>query len=155
MIHALTRVFAFCLVWFVVATAVLFGCRSVTSENARLEGEAQAARIGKEFTIKVGQQITLDGAGLRIKFLGVEQDSRCPADVNCVWAGNAEVALEVTVGDKCVKKVKLNTHSNSQTAGEEKYEGYRVKLVGLSPHPRSDQKIAPGEYTATLLVSKE
>lgn len=155
MIHALTRLFASCLVWFVVATALLFGCWSATSEAARTGDATQVARLSKQFTIKVGQQITFDGAGLRIKFLGVEQDSRCPADVNCVWAGNAEVALELSVGDKCNKRVKLNTHSNSQTAEEGKYEGYRVKLVGLSPQPRSDQKIAPGEYTATLVVSKD
>jgi hypothetical protein len=51
--------------------------------------------------------------------------------------------------------VTLNTSKSPSFAGETEYRGYKVKLVDLSPYPRSDRKIARRDYTATLLVSKE
>ena len=49
----------------------------------------------------------------------------------------------------------LNTSKSPSFVGETEYHGYKVKLVELGPYPRSDRKIAPRDYTATLLVSKE
>jgi hypothetical protein len=49
----------------------------------------------------------------------------------------------------------LNTSKGPSFVAETEYRGYKVKLVDLSPHPRSDRKIARRDYTATLLVSKE
>jgi hypothetical protein len=117
---------------------------------------AQTARVGREFKVKVGRVVTLDGGGLRVRFARVASDSRCPVDVNCVWAGNAEVLFEV--GAKAWRgktTLKLNTNAGGQGASEAKFGRYTVKLVNLNPQPRSNRKIASGRYTATLLVSKE
>jgi hypothetical protein len=114
---------------------------------------AQRARVGREFKVKVGQVVALDGGGLRLRFVRVAEDSRCPRDVTCVWAGNAEVLVEVGgKGWKGKRTLKLNTNSGEAEAG---YGRYKVRLEALSPQPQSDSKIAQGQYTATLLVSKE
>jgi hypothetical protein len=119
-------------------------------------GAAQAARVGHEFKVKAGQVVTLEGGSLRVKFASVAEDSRCPADVNCVWAGNAEVLVEVGAKGRRGKRVlRLNTEASRRRAGEARYQRYTVRLVGLSPRPRGGRKIAAGEYTATLLVVKE
>ncbi len=86
--------------------------------------------------------------------MNVREDSRCPKDVTCVWAGNAAVRLWVTSG-RSGKTVTLNTNKSPTLSDEVEYKGYKIKLVDLSPYPRSDQKIAKGEYRATLLVSKD
>ena len=111
-------------------------------------------QMGQEFTIKVGQQAKLDGADLALKFVGVPQDSRCPANVNCVWAGNAEVALELVHGE-CTSVLTLNTHAGPSTSSESKVAGFRVKLVKLDPYLHTERKISPSDYVATLLVTKE
>ncbi|MFL6337309.1 MAG: hypothetical protein ACJ754_28755 [Pyrinomonadaceae bacterium] len=117
---------------------------------------AQTARIGREFELKAGRVVTLDGGRLRIRFARVESDSRCPVDVTCVWAGNAELLFEVGARSwKGKTTLKPNTNASPERPGEFKYDRYTLKLVGLSPRPRSNQKIKPGQYTATLLVSKE
>jgi hypothetical protein len=117
--------------------------------------EAQTARVGREFKVKVGGVVTLDGGGLRLRFVRVAEDSRCPADVNCVWAGNAEVLVEAGgKGWKGKRTLKLDTNGGGRGASEAGYGRYTLKLVALSPRPRSGRKIAPGQYTATLLVSK-
>jgi hypothetical protein len=123
--------------------------------NPHSKGQTQVARLGRPFILRAGRQVTLKGETLRIKFVAVEDDSRCPSDVKCVWAGNAAVRLDVSTSRRDGKSLTLNTGGTSALVGETQYQGYKLRLVGLNPYPRSDQKIAAGDYTVTLLVSKE
>ena len=121
---------------------------------ARRAGAAQAPRVGREFKLRGGRAVTLEGGRLRVRFASVASDSRCPADANCVWAGNAEVLIEVGAkSGKGKKTLRLNTNASPERPGEGRYGRYTVKLVGLTPQPRAGRKIKAGEYTATLLVS--
>lgn len=118
------------------------------------ESAAQTARVGREFEVKVGRVVKLDGGRLWLKFAQVAEDSRCPADVTCVWAGSAAVLIEVGgKGWREKRTLTLNTNKGEAEAGYGRR--YTVRLEALSPQPRSDRKIRQGQYTATLLVSKE
>jgi hypothetical protein len=141
------------LISFGITCFVLLGCWNATEGNTHTKGRTQVAHLGREFKLRAGQQVTLKGQSLRIKFAAVKEDSRCPADVTCVWAGNAAVRLEVSIRGRGSKSVTLNTNSRSSLV-DDQYRGYKVKLVGLSPYPRSSQRIAAGDYIVTLLVSK-
>lgn len=112
-----------------------------------------AARLGKEFAIKAGEQLKVEGSDFQVKFVGVPQDSRCPTGVNCVWAGNAEVVLNLSY-DKCTTNITLNTNDSPQTKQEERAGDFRVKLIKLDPYPHSDKKIAASDYVATLVITK-
>jgi hypothetical protein len=115
---------------------------------------AQAVRLGREFKLKVGRSVTFEGRDLRLRFVSVADDSRCPIGVNCIWAGNAAVSVEVAAkGGREKKTLTLNTSDREQRPGEGKYGRYTVKLLGLSPQPRDGRKTEPGEYTATLLIT--
>ena len=131
---------------------LLLGFGAVTN-TAVPRNNAPQVKIGQEFPVKVGQQIVV-GDDLRLKFAAVPEDSRCPSDVNCVWAGNAVVTVELTEG-QCTTTLRLNTHQNPQSPENAKAGPYRVKLVKLDPYPRSTQKISAGDYTATLVVIKD
>jgi hypothetical protein len=121
---------------------------------ARRTGAAQAPRVGREFKLKAGRAVTFGREGLRVRFARVASDSRCPVNVDCVWAGSAEVLIEVGAkGGRAKQTLRLNTNAGGPGAGEGKYGRYTVKLVGLSPQPRAGRKIAAGQYTATLLVT--
>jgi hypothetical protein len=140
----------------VSASVALFGSPVAADGVARRTAVAQSARVGREFKIKAGRAVTLRGENLRLRFAPVVNDSRCPTGVECVWAGNAEVLIEVGAGGRGAgSTLRLNTNTSPERAGEGKYRRYTVRLVGLSPYPRAGRKIRPGEYTATLLVSKE
>jgi hypothetical protein len=137
-----------------ISCVVVFACGEVLGASAHSNSALQVVHPGREFKLKVGRQVTVKGTKLRIRFVTVENDSRCPSDVTCVWAGNAAVRLQLGSG-RASKTVTLNTSKSPSFVGETEYHGYKVKLVELSPYPRSDRKIAPRDYTATLLVSKE
>lgn len=144
------------LAWVVVTNVALLGSPDGAAGATRLRGAAQAARVGREFKVRAGRTVTLGGENLRLRFASVAEDSRCPEGVNCVWAGNAEVLIEVGAkGGRGRKLLRLSTNAGARGAVEGKYLRYTVRLVGLSPRPREGRKIPAGEYTATLLVVKD
>jgi hypothetical protein len=106
---------------------------------------------GREFRIRINQAVSFDRGRLKITFQGVPQDSRCPEGVNCVWSGNAELALSLVTADGRRARITLNTHLDPR---EFDFHGYRIKLISLTPSPRERQKINRNRYRAVLAVTK-
>lgn len=111
-------------------------------------GGTSTAPVNDDFTLASGRLVNVDDAALRIRFLGVTADSRCPSDVQCVWAGNATVELEVRA-DGVTDTLALNTNVGAR---EGVVGDYRIVLVALAPEPRSMTPIDPSEYRVTLKV---
>jgi hypothetical protein len=128
-----------CILAFTASTIALAGCR-----------QAPTAPVGDSFTLKSGASIAVEDHGPQIRFLRVAGDSRCPSDVDCIWAGNARVELEVRL-DNAVDTLALNTFDGPKAgvAGR-----YRIELVSLAPVPRSGASIEPGDYRVTLKVTE-
>jgi hypothetical protein len=140
-----------------ISCCVLFAGSSATNAvfaRVSANGAANAVRLGHEFKLRAGQQASIKGTKLRITFMNVKDDSRCPSDVTCVWAGNAAVRLWVTSG-RSSKTLTLNTAGSQSLSNEVQYQGYKITLVDLGPYPRSDRKIGKNDYRATLLVTKD
>jgi hypothetical protein len=99
-------------------------------------------------TLKVGQQKTAKMSGLKVKFLGVTEDSRCPKDVDCIWAGNAKVKFRIT-GEDGTKDYIFNS-----TIGQrgDKVGVWAVSIDTLSPEPTSTRKIAANAYVVKLQI---
>lgn len=75
-------------------------------------------------------------------------DSRCPSDVVCVWAGQAEV--KIIVKSPVQGTIVLNTFNHeTDTLG-----AYVFQLVEVSPYPISTKTIALDEYEVTLKIEK-
>jgi hypothetical protein len=102
------------------------------------------------FSLRVGQEMRPD-AVLRIGFLGVRNDSRCPVDVVCVWAGNAEVEIGVSFGMGPTRPYVLNTTLDPRFVD---LGAYRITLTGLKPDPVSTSPIPPDRYVATLRLQR-
>ena len=77
--------------------------------------------------MEIGERVMLaDRANLR--YIGVANDSRCMPDVQCIWAGDAEVQFEWSMGD-ATRTFSLHTGKDpkQQTLGER-----RLALVSLA-----------------------
>ena len=108
--------------------------------------------LGQEFKIKVGEQVVIKEAGLKITFSAVAEDSRCPTGVNCIWAGNGRIVIKVSQGRGKVADVQLNTGIEPR---QDRFQEYEVKLVELNPYPQKEGiPIKRGVYVATLVVNK-
>ena len=118
-----------------------------------MDAELLRVRVapGDTFTLAPGQSAEIEGTGLAVQFIGVSGDSRCPVDVQCVWAGDAAVVIETTLGaDQRLWKL----HLPSELMGPRSVEvgGYRIELTGLDPATRSTETIPPGAYRASFSV---
>lgn len=75
-----------------LAALTLAACSSVASSNGG-DGDPQPGiGDGQTFTMTPGQEVTLADAST-VRYERLVNDSRCAPDVQCVWAGDAEVAF--------------------------------------------------------------
>jgi len=114
----------------------------------QVAGDA-AVPLGQPFTLVVGERAVVEG-GLDVKFASVVGDSRCPADVLCVWEGNAEISIDVAMTGEDHASLRLNT--NPSFATEATYLSHAIELIGLEPYPRTDSETEE-PYRATLVAS--
>ena len=149
----ITRSMSSSLVFF-IAPVFLLSCPDRAAKAPPDKVETATVRVNQEFNLRVGQEATVAGEKLKVKFVSVANDSRCPKDVTCVWAGNAEVLIQADSNGKTAD-LKLNTMGAANFPKEAKHLGYTIVLIKLSPQPSKDKGIKPGDYEATLLIRKE
>ena len=112
-----------------------------------------AAQTTQQITLPVGSQKTVTRDKLKIKFVSVE-DSRCPKDVDCIWAGNAKVTIKVTNRKGESKTFDLNTNLETKPV---RFGGYEIKLGSVTPYPKANVTVRPTRptsYTASFIVIK-
>lgn len=112
---------------------------------------AGTPRASETLKITEGQKKTADRGRLTIKFVGVLEDSRCPPNAQCVWAGNAKVKLAVSKGKAAPKFIELNTGVAPHAM---KVYGYEIKLTGLTEKVPEHMMMHDKEPVATILVTK-
>jgi sulfate adenylyltransferase subunit 1 (EFTu-like GTPase family) len=109
-----------------------------------------SAQTTQQVTLRLNKQAKISRGKLTIKFVSVE-DSRCPQDVKCVWAGNAKVTVKVTNSKGKSQTFDLNSNIQPQSVT---FDGYEFKLGEVTPHPRSNVRLNPNGYTATIIVRR-
>lgn len=107
------------------------------------------AKLSDSVEVQINKEVTVAG-GLKIAFIELVEDSRCPTDVNCIWAGNAKIKVRVTKNGRS-KVLELDTLTRGMTPS---YGNYQLKLKELTPKPRSNIRINRNGYVATIEVRK-
>ena len=87
---------------------------------------------------------------MRITFVGVTGDSRCPADAFCIQGGDAVVRIVVLTGGGATP-YELHTGNLRPVT----HAGFAIALVQLDPYPFSSRTIQPADYRATIRVTRE
>ncbi len=108
------------------------------------------AKTTAQLKLRVAQEKTAPGTGIKVKFLSVIEDSRCPEGVRCIWAGVGRVKIQLRKAGKTTV-FELNTNQLDKTVT---FEGHEIKLVALTPYPKSTTAIKPAAYSATLMITK-
>jgi hypothetical protein len=113
---------------------------------------APTGPLDVQIVVGVGETADVQGASIRILFQGVMGDSRCPADVVCIQGGDAVARIDVMATGSTGPSVTYDLHTgNMQPA---KHGDLTIALVQLSPYPFSSRAISPGEYRATLRITR-
>lgn len=117
---------------------------------------AESARAGptvplnQDFTLAPGETASIRDTSVRVQFLRVSGDSRCPTDVVCIQGGDALVEIRATNGSAA----EYDLHTGDQARASATHVGLRIDLVNLQPYPFSTRTIGPDEYRATLRVTR-
>jgi len=106
-------------------------------------------------TIALGNPVVIPEEALTVELLEVK-DSRCAVEVQCVWAGHAEVTLQATKTGAASKAFAIGTlaPASMNLPFEATYGSYRFALLGLEPGNSLSKPAAQSAYRATVAVSK-
>ncbi len=102
-------------------------------------------QVQGEIRVEVGEEADIPGTVLRISFIQVNADSRCPAGAACVWAGDAEVEIGLTAGSGPTQLFVLHTTLDPRSVD---FSGVRVTLADLVPYPREGVPTSADAYVA-------
>ena len=107
--------------------------------------------LNERFTLAPGEVAAVQDVGVRVQFVEVTGDSRCPADAVCIQGGDALVKIRVSEGSS-TSSYDLHTGDTSRAAVV--HGSVKIALVELQPYPFSSRTISPGDYRATFTASR-
>jgi len=117
---------------------------------------ASSFNLDESFTLGYNATAQLDNKpDVKIQFVQVTEDSRCPTDVQCVWAGR--IVVNVTFfqnGTEQTGALALGDITGTSYSDEFIFGDYTVKLLGVQPAPKSDQSLSLTDYKIEVLVKK-
>jgi len=91
--------------------------------------------------------VAAQGEGIKIIPLSLIADSRCPVDVECIWAGTVTIKVLVESG--------LGASTQEISIGESiTTEAETITFTSVSPSPNSTRAITSSEYVFTFTVTK-
>ena len=134
------------LVGLLVAVIVLvfsIGCNDQTDEIS--------AELGQEVELQPGQSLVIEGEPIKVKFVEVVGDSRCPTGATCVWEGEVSCTLEITYLDEMYTKTIVQSGLSSQYAVEI-FEEYELEFT-VQPYPELDKEIKADEYRLLITIT--
>jgi len=136
--------YGFYILTLVILVPLLTGCTGKA-------GEVKAP-LGQEFSLSIGQSARITGENLEIKFEEVTEDSRCPKNVTCIWAGRVSCIVQITDSASSSKMVLTEPGLTDQYT-KETYKNYQLTFH-VQPYPEEGRTISPDEYRLLLNISK-
>ena len=99
---------------------------------------------------------TIEVEDLEFKFVAVESDSRCPKGVQCIWAGEAIVLIDVFKNGKKIeqKRISFSPTAQLQNSLGNLFASETLNITGfnIAPYPEYKNKINPVDYYIQLDV---
>lgn len=136
--------------------ALLAGCAATPAASSHPEAPMSApttptppaplaAPAARTLVLGVGEAATL-ADGSRLTYLRLVNDSRCPPGVQCIWAGDAEIALRWQPARGAAQEASLHTNplpdrgANAATFGP-----WQVRLEALERGvaPNASLRVTP------------
>ncbi|GAA5085113.1 hypothetical protein GCM10023210_05630 [Chryseobacterium ginsengisoli] len=130
------------------------GLLSLINCNAQKEPKKNAERTWssteiKETTPMKGENIIYFNEGekkflkeyqMNVAFKWISEDSRCPKEVNCIWAGVAVAEMELmgtTTRPMTIKLASLDNKGRNYNKSVD-FNGYTITLVDVNPYPTQE-----------------
>lgn len=116
-----------------LAAALLSGCVSVPPVGE--DGSTE---------VRIGQRANLGGP--RVTPLRVLEDSRCPMEARCVWAGRVRLEVRIELGGGTTVRELASDQPLPVADGQ-------LELLGVMPPTSTQRRIDPRDYRFALRFS--
>ena len=112
----------------------------------------------REGILKIGvQQCAAGNIGsdnLTLCVDSVLEDSRCPADVVCVWQGRAVVKFSLTKNEQTYPFALSTLSMPNSYKKDTVILGYKIELIDLHPYPKTSSTTPNNKRTAEVKISR-
>lgn len=95
--------------------------------------QAEVAKT-PQIVFKIGLGSTVTSDGVKIQFEEVLEDSRCPVNVQCVWAGQARVKVNISGPNTPEETLELIVGKKDKDVLYSA-EDFVLKAMNLAPYP--------------------
>jgi hypothetical protein len=114
---------------------------------------AQASTNTDTIVVTRGRPASARSSSFRVELLSVK-DSRCPLEVQCVWAGHAVVLLRVTRRGGASDTVSIGTSApnSMKLPFDATVFRRRLHLVQLTPAPSVERKVPLAQYRVSIEI---
>ena len=109
------------------------------------------AGLGQEISLFIGQAAVIASEDLKVKFIDVISDSRCPRGAICVWEGEASCLIEITNEGYIFRKVL--TQPGLSGPAKTSLIGYKIAF-DLHPYPETGRTTNKQDYHLGLVISQ-
>jgi hypothetical protein len=121
---------------------------SVGRTGPRCEFSECPPLTAKSATIRTTMGQVMTGLSVSITPHKVIDDSRCPTDVQCIWAGTVKVKVTI--------KTPTETSDETLELGKPMQKGaYTITFTELTPSPHSGETIPDSSYRFVFVVEKK
>ena len=109
--------------------------------------------------LKEGENKFLKEYDMNVTFKRIAEDSRCPKEVQCIWAGNAIAEVEFMGTYTRPVTLQLSTMNDKSKgyANTQTFNGYSITLENVTPETTSAKgfKSLKGSYQIALKFEKD
>ena len=137
-----------------IVSVSIMACNELDSPLIVPEQDFIPAALDEQFQLKFGQTTFIHSENIKVRFLDVTGDSRCPSDVVCIWEGQVEILVNVLKNNQDLGDLTLVNRAGNDDLATQTFDGYSIKLAKVEPYPISTQKIELSDYVITLVVTK-
>lgn len=116
--------------------------KPTSNENEILINATSKVKVGNDYEIKI---------------LKIISDSRCPEGVNCVWAGEVQLELEIYKKQKFEKTKIISINYKSLELNKQFFADYlssdkKIKNIFISPQKKEAENIELKNYILTVAL---
>ena len=129
---------------------VIFACLLLLTSSC-VAGNEVKAHLGEEFSLKSGQIAVISNENLKIEFVEVTEDSRCPKGATCIWEGRAAALVEIST-DWSTQRLELTEPGLTDAPARETFKEYDITYK-VEPYPEVGKEISADEYRLLITIS--
>ncbi|UCC81236.1 MAG: hypothetical protein JSW64_07740 [Candidatus Zixiibacteriota bacterium] len=130
-----------------------YACKKQSKET-EIQKTTISASLDSSFQLMHNQTAVIEPENLSIKFVNVTEDSRCPVGVECIWAGQAKIEVEIKREDEEPEIIVLTSQAGREELAEMQVKDYFIKLLKVEPPRQKDVELKLSDYNITLIASR-